>query len=1139
MPDDSPRRRRGRLKVFLGAAPGVGKTYRMLDEGRRRAERGTDVVVAFVECHARPRTERMKDGLEIVPRALVAYRGGEFGEMDVAAVLARAPEVALVDELAHTNVPGSGNAKRWQDVHELLDAGIDVVTTVNVQHLESLNDVVEHITGVPQRETVPDGVVRGADQVELVDMAAEALRRRMAHGNVYAPDKVDAALSHYFRVGNLTALRELALLWVADRVDEALTTYRGEHGIRRTWEARERVVVALTGGPEGPQVIRRAARIAERAAAGAGGGTGTLIAVHVARSDGLVGASPAALTEQRRLVESLGGSFHSVVGTDIPTALIEFARSENATQLVMGTSRRSRWQRALGGPGIGQTTTDLSGDIDVHMVTHTEAGTGRRRLLPVVRRPGLRRLAGPAAGVVLPTLLTLGLTQVRGQVNLVGEVLAYLLGVVAVALLGGVVSALVGSVVASLLLNYWFIPPIHRFTIDEQNNVLALAIFAVVAVAVAMVVDRAGRLGRRAAHASATAEALTALAGGVLRGDRAVESLLEQTRDTFALQHVALRRTAPDGAMETVAESRPAAAQAATGGAGGAAGRTPHHAAPSDEPGTLPSSEPAAPPATTPLARTGAHARGGTAAAAGSTSAHAADGADADDADDAEPMSRQTTASDGHPAGAGPDAARDGTGGTKPMADGGADAQAPRRTAASDGRPAGARPGTMAHGELTPPPATTPPASADAHAPRGTAADAGSTSTHAADDPDEPIPRQATASGGHPAGARPGAMADGELTPPPATTPPASADTHAPRATAADAGSTSTHAADDPDNADEPIPHQATASGGHPAGAGAGRRRRRGGRFGAASGGGGVTVTRVGVDAGAELVLEGRVLSATDKRVLGTFAAHLAAALERARLAEAAAEASAEAERADTVDRTRAALLAAVGHDLRTPLAAGYAAVSSLRSSDVEFSDADRDELLAAAEESLARLGRLLDKLLDASRLQAGEMPVHPETVRLEDVVRLALDTLPEDACRAVELHGSDAVPAVRADPALLERVVAGLVGNAVRHSPPGATVRVAASALADRVELRIADRGPGLPAGAEARMADPFRRIRTDAERSGYGLGLAVSRGLTEAMGGSLAPEDTPGGGLTMVVSLPVAQLPHQAPRESASAPA
>src|SRR3954470_13726591 len=311
---------RGHLRIYLGAAPGVGKTYAMLSEGHRRVERGTDCVVAFVEHHGRPRTEVMMAGLEEVPRRELEYRGATFTEMDVDAVLARRPGVALVDELAHTNVPGSRNAKRWQDVEELLKAGIDVVSTVNIQHLESLGDVVESITGVRQRETVPDEVVRRADQIELVDMSPQALRRRMAHGNIYASDKVDAALSNYFRPGNLTALRELALLWVADRVDGYLQEYRSEHKVSAIWGSRERIVVGLTGGPEGRTLIRRAARIAARAAGG------EVLAGFVGRGDGLASASPRELAVQRTLVEDVGGSFHHVVGDDVPPALLDFAR---------------------------------------------------------------------------------------------------------------------------------------------------------------------------------------------------------------------------------------------------------------------------------------------------------------------------------------------------------------------------------------------------------------------------------------------------------------------------------------------------------------------------------------------------------------------------------------------------------------------------------------------------------------------------------------------------------------------------------------------------------------------------------------------------------------------------------------------
>ena len=272
--------KRGVLRIYLGAAPGVGKTFAMLNEGRRRRERGTDVVVGFVETHGRPRTAEQVGDLEVIPRRWLEHRDTTFDEMDVDAILRRRPGLALVDEFAHSNVPGSRNEKRWQDIEELLDAGIDVISTVNIQHLESLNDVVERITGIKQRETVPDRVVRQADQIELVDMAPEALRRRMAHGNIYAADKVDAALGNYFRAGQpLSPARARPAVGrrsgrrLADRVPRASRHHRA-------WETRERVVVALSGAPAGFQLIRRAARIAQRA-------NGELLGVHVIDSSGL------------------------------------------------------------------------------------------------------------------------------------------------------------------------------------------------------------------------------------------------------------------------------------------------------------------------------------------------------------------------------------------------------------------------------------------------------------------------------------------------------------------------------------------------------------------------------------------------------------------------------------------------------------------------------------------------------------------------------------------------------------------------------------------------------------------------------------------------------------------------------------
>jgi two-component system sensor histidine kinase KdpD len=806
----------------------------MLEEAHRRAERGTDVVVALVETHGRKHTAAMLGDLEVLQRRKVTYRGAEFTEMDLDAVLARRPELAVVDELAHTNVPGSRHAKRWQDVQELLDAGISVLSTVNVQHLESLNDVVAQITGVEQRETVPDAVVRAAEQVELVDMTPEALRRRMAHGNIYQPEKIDAALGNYFRTGNLTALRELALLWLADKVEDQLDKYRADHGIDATWETRERVVVALTGGPEGATLIRRAARIAARSAAPRAGGA-DLMAVHVSRNDGLAGADPATLAKQRVLVESLGGSYHQVVGADVPRALLDFARAVNATQIVLGASSRGKLAQ-LFSAGVGVTTTALSGSIDVHLVTHERAGQGRRaRRMPAALSRG-RRIAGFAAVLLgLPALT--GLLRVIPPISLTNDILLFLAAVVAVALVGGLGPALLAAVAGSLMLNWYFTPPVGRFTIAETDNLLALAIFVVVAIAVSWVVDQAARKTRQAAEAGADAQTLATVAGSVLRGQRPLLALLERLRETFTLDAVTLLEK---GAV--VAE---------VGG-----------------------------------------------------------------------------------------------------------------------------------------PACTDAAEADAE---------------------------------------------------------------------------------------------------------------------------------VKVDDDVVMLLKGRPLQASDRRIVEAFAAQATLALRQERLAAEAATAKPLAE----ADRMRTALLAAVSHDLRTPLASAKAAVASLRSADVTFDDQDRAELLATADESLDRLTRLVTNLLDMSRLQAGAIGVAAINVGAEEVVPRALDDLGA-AGRCVTVLIPDDLPYVHADPGLLERIIVNLVANALRYSPAGKPPLVSASALRDTIEIRITDHGPGIPRDRWNDVFLPFQRLGDRDNHTGVGLGLALSRGLTEAMGGTLTPEETPGGGLTMTLALP-----------------
>lgn len=543
---------RGKLRIYLGAAPGVGKTYAMLNEGWRRKERGTDVVVGFVETHGRLNTAIQVRDLEVVPRRMVEYRGTTFEEMDLDAVLARKPKVALIDELAHTNVPGSGHEKRWEDVHELLEAGIDVITTVNIQHLESVNDVVERITGVQQRETIPDETVRAADQIELVDMAPEALRRRMAHGNVYPPERVDAALGNYFRVGNLSALREIALMWVADRVDEALQAYRVDHGIDRPWETRERVVVALTGAPSGEHLIRRAARIAQRARA-------ELLGVHISSSDGLAQESTELLEQHRRLLADLGGEYHEVTGADVARTLTKFARAENATQLVLGATKRSTWAELTGGSVINQVIRD-SGTIDVHVISGVEESEREAPALRMIPRPATylsvrRQLAGWIIALAGVPLLTLILAQLRSSLSLPAEMLAYLLFVIAVAVVGGILPAMAAAVGSFLTLNWYFTPPFYAFTIGQGENILALAAFLVVAAIVSALVTQVSRRSIEAMRARAEAEALARIAGGMMGEVDPLGGLLAHLRSTFGLDSVAVLRPTPGGGWGVEAQA--------------------------------------------------------------------------------------------------------------------------------------------------------------------------------------------------------------------------------------------------------------------------------------------------------------------------------------------------------------------------------------------------------------------------------------------------------------------------------------------------------------------------------------------------------------------------------------------------------
>lgn len=829
---------RGRLKVFLGAAPGVGKTYAMLEEGHRLKSEGRDVVIGFVEPHERADTRAMIGDLETIPRRTLAYRGASFEEMDLESLLARRPQVALVDELAHSNIPGSKHAKRWQDIDELLDVGIDVMSTVNIQHLDSLNDVIYEITGVVQRETIPDEVVRRADQIELVDLTQEGVRERLAAGKIYPAERIDAALANYFRAGNLGALRELALSWTADRVDEAVAKYRDLHGIDQPWETKERVVVALAGAEGGDAVVRRAARLAMRSGA-------DLVGLFVRPTHGLSEESDRALPEQRELLQHLGGRYHEVVGDDIGASLLAFARAENATQIVLGASRRSRFDELIRGSPIARVIRNAA-DVDVHVISYDSGRRPRRILRPPPGRPiGRVRLsiAWGIAVIGLP-LVTWLLLAVGGSAELQNVLFVYLLLAVVTGSIGGALPAVVTAITGFLLANWFFAPPVRTWTIADPDQLFSLFAFLVVSLAVGLLVGHASRRSAEARRARAQAEALaatTTLGHPAFASDP--QGLLRRVREVLSLDAVSvIRRNDEDWEVLAWEGSRPLA--------------------------------------------------------------------DAGDGTESIVLTADTTL----------------------------------------------------------------------------------------------------------------------------------------------------------------------------------------------------------------VILDGR-LTADDRTVLRAFAAQIVQAIERSELEKEVESAESIAE----TDRLRTALLSAVSHDLRTPLATIKASLTSLLETEVAWTPDETRSFLQIALEETERLNRLVGHLLDASRVQVGAVHVFYRPVGLDEVVASALAGLRSDSERVV-VDISEALPEVQTDPDLLERVLANLVENALTWSPPDQPVRIGAGEVAGRIDLRISDRGPGIPYGARDQVFQPFQRMGDSPNREGVGLGLAVARGLLEAMGNELVIEDTPGGGTTMVIALKIA---------------
>jgi two-component system, OmpR family, sensor histidine kinase KdpD len=503
--EDSPT---GKLKIFIGAAPGVGKTYKMLEEARALRRDGVDVVVGAVETHGRAETEALLSGLEIVPRRRVEYRDRVLEEMDIDAVLARRPQIVLVDELAHTNVPGSRHPKRYLDIEELLNHRIDVFTTVNVQHIESLNDVVAQITRVRIRETVPDTILDRADAIELVDLTPDDLIRRLKEGKVYVPQQAERALAHYFSPGNLTALRELALRCTAERVDEQLLTHMQAHAISGPWAAGERILVCVSEDPRGAGLVRYAKRLADRLHA-----PWTALSIESRRTLQLSEEERDRIADTLRLAQALGGEPVTIPGGERRLAddVVAFAHANNVTQIVIGKSSRARWFEILHGSVVHELVR-RSGNISVHVIAG-DAVAGD----PIPRKT-VRTAPGPAPFDIRAYLVALAAVAVALAVSLLIKPwfgvenvdLVFLTAVVGVAVRYGLLPSLFASVVASLCYNFFFLPPIYTFTIADPTNIAAFVFFIIMAVVVSNVAARVRTQALVAMQRARTTESLYA-----------------------------------------------------------------------------------------------------------------------------------------------------------------------------------------------------------------------------------------------------------------------------------------------------------------------------------------------------------------------------------------------------------------------------------------------------------------------------------------------------------------------------------------------------------------------------------------------------------------------------------------------------
>ncbi|PKU25374.1 sensor histidine kinase [Telmatospirillum siberiense] len=475
---------RGRLKIFLGAAPGVGKTYAMLETAHERQREGVDVVIGVVETHGRKETERLVRDLPALPSRIVDYRGRPFQEMDLEAILARRPRIVLVDELAHTNVPGSRHIKRYQDVEDILTAGIDVYSTLNIQHLESLNDVIERIAGIKVRETLPDSVLATADEIEMIDLPPEDLLKRLAEGKVYVPEQARRAVSNFFSAGNLTALREMALRHAAERVDAQMLNYRRAHAISGPWPTRERIIVCIGDDTASARLVRTAKRVAERRSA-----PWMAVYVETSRHGGLDEPQKDRIAQTMRLAEQLGGETVTLQGEDVAAEVVAFARERNASQIVVGRPRRRAWWRLPAATSVTRRILAKSEDFDVLLVGGEDTERSPRTFETKAPEQAwtwtsyLIAAIGVAAATGLGFVIDLWLPVPNISV-------AFLVAVMLIAMRLGRGAAVFASVASFLSFNFFFTEPRFSFAISDSQNILTIVFFLIAAIIVSNLASR-------------------------------------------------------------------------------------------------------------------------------------------------------------------------------------------------------------------------------------------------------------------------------------------------------------------------------------------------------------------------------------------------------------------------------------------------------------------------------------------------------------------------------------------------------------------------------------------------------------------------------------------------------------------------